>query len=169
MKKVGIFYGSTTGNTEIIANKIADQLNVPDQSVYNVANTDIKAIKSYDVLLLGASTWGIGELQKDWISFLELLKHQNLTGKTVAIFGTGDASTFSTSFCDAIGVIYRGLKNTGCKFCGSVDASAYSFEASEASLGHRLAGLAIDDVNEPGLTDQRVEKWAIHLREECIE
>ena len=39
MKKTGIFYGSTNGDTESVANKIAIQLGIGKGDVHNVADT----------------------------------------------------------------------------------------------------------------------------------
>ena len=37
--------------------------------VHNVGETQADAVAPYDVLLLGTSTWGDGELQDDWYDF----------------------------------------------------------------------------------------------------
>ena len=63
MKKIGIFYGSTTGTTESVAEQIASHLGVGSSEVYNVGNTDAKVAEEYELLILGSSTWGSGELQ----------------------------------------------------------------------------------------------------------
>ena len=94
MKKVGIFYGSTTGATEGVAETIAARLGVASEDIHNVGTTKVDEVDKYDVLLLGSSTWGIGELQDDWNDFLDKLKAKNLSGKTVAIFGCGDSASF---------------------------------------------------------------------------
>ena len=59
MKKTIIVYGSTTGNCEEYAEKIAQKLGVSD--VKNVADVDADTLSTYDNLLLGTSTWGAGE------------------------------------------------------------------------------------------------------------
>lgn len=56
MKKTGIFYGSTNGDTESVANKIAIQLGIGKEDVHNVADTTPHAVQPYEVLLLGCST-----------------------------------------------------------------------------------------------------------------
>ena len=61
MKKTGIFYGSTNGDTESVANKIAIQLGIGKEDVHNVADTTPHAVQPYEVLLLGCSTWGVGK------------------------------------------------------------------------------------------------------------
>lgn len=74
MKKTGIFYGSTTGNTENVAEKIATALGIGKTDLYNVADTQPSTVQSYATLLLGCSTWGVGEMQDDWNDFLFKLK-----------------------------------------------------------------------------------------------
>ena len=59
-----IFFASSTGNSEEIANKISVALN--DIEVFDLAGTKIEKINAYDKLILGSSTWGDGELNDDW-------------------------------------------------------------------------------------------------------
>ena len=87
----GIFYGSTTGSTEAVAQDIARLLGVAESDLHNVADTSADEADKYDLLLLGSPTWGCGELQDDWYSFLEDLKKRDLRGKQVALFGCGDS------------------------------------------------------------------------------
>ena len=88
----GIFYGSTTGTTGSLAGRIAEELGIAAADVHDVAGAAADAVQRYDCLLLGSSTWGCGELQDDWFGFLEGLKGQDLSGKSVALFGCGDSS-----------------------------------------------------------------------------
>jgi flavodoxin I len=166
MKKTGIFYGSSTGTTEDIAGRIAAGLGISPADMYNVDSAKVEDVIPYEVLLLGSSTWGAGDLQDDWEGFLPKLKKADLTGKTVAIFGTGDSSSYCDSFCDAIGVIYKELQNTGCTFCGSVAADGYSFDDSVAVTDGQFAGLPIDEVNEDNETGARIDRWVNQLRAE---
>jgi len=168
MKKTGIFYGSSTGTTEDIAQRIAAKLGVDSADIYNVGEVNVEKVESYDVLILGSSTWGVGDLQDDWEGFLPKLKKANLAGKAVAIFGTGDASSFGDSFCDAIGTIYSELTGSGCSFCGAISTEGYSFDDSTAAKDGKLVGLAIDEVNEYNQTDSRIEQWVTQLKSECI-
>ena len=87
----GIFYGSTTGTTEAVAQDIAKQLGVASADVHNVADASADEANKYDLLVLGSSTWGSGELQDDWYPFLDTLKAKDLAGKKVALFGCGDS------------------------------------------------------------------------------
>lgn len=166
MNKIGIFYGSTTGTTEEIANQIADKLDVAKADIHDVARIDKDAIGKYDVLLLGSSTWGDGELQDDWYDAVEMMKEQDLAHKFVGLFGCGDCDSYGDTFCDAIGILYEELKNTGCTFCGSMDTSEYDFGNSIAVVNGRFIGLAIDEVNESNKTEARIGQWTKLIKEE---
>lgn len=58
MKTIGIFYGSSTGTTEGIANRIADKLRIDSKDVHDVSNASPADVSPYEALLLGSSTWG---------------------------------------------------------------------------------------------------------------
>lgn len=168
MKKIGIFYGSSTGTTEGIANRIAEKLGVAESDIHNVASASASDAAAYDVLLLGSSTWGAGDLQDDWEGFLDSLKGENLSGKLVALFGCGDSASFGDTFCDAIGTIHDALAGTGCQFIGAVDAAGYSFDESTACKDGKFVGLALDEMNEDDKTDERINNWVEQLKKEGI-
>lgn len=159
MKKIGIYYGSTTGTTADIARRLGNILNVADADIHDVAQTAPHTVADYDVLVLGSSTWGNGELQDDWYSFVDGLQALDLSDKTIALFGCGD-QTMSDTFCNAIGILYQRLRGTGARFIGDFPADVYSFDNSEALNGSTMRGLAIDQVNNPELTDDRLARWA---------
>ena len=76
---------------------------VEDKDIHDVSNASPADVAPYEILLLGCSTWGAGDLQDDWDSYLGKLKKLDLSEKTVALFGCGDSASFSDTFCDAIG------------------------------------------------------------------
>jgi len=166
MKKTGIFYGSTTGTTESVARLIADKLGIAPADVHEVTQLDTALAESYEALILGTSTWGDGELQDDWYDGLKVLQGAHLSGKIVALFGCGDSESYSDTFCDAMGLLYEGLKDSGCTFVGAVDDSGYTYSASVAATDGKFVGLALDDVNESDRTDDRVSAWAAQLQAE---
>lgn len=166
MKKTGIFYGSTTGTTESVARLIADKLGIAPADVHEVTQLDTALAESYEALILGTSTWGDGELQDDWYDGLKVLQGAHLSGKIVALFGCGDSESYSDTFCDAMGLLYEGLKDSGCTFVGAVDDSDYTYSASVAANDGKFVGLALDDVNESDRTDDRVSAWAAQLQTE---
>ncbi len=163
MGKTAIIYGSTTGTTEDIAGRIASQLNVGKEDIYEISKVTADTVAPYDTLLLGTSTWGSGDLQDDWYDGVETLKGADLAGKKIALFGCGDASSYSDTFCSAMGTIYNDLKDSGATFVGRVDPSDYTFDSSDAIVDGQFVGLPIDEVNEPEKTDDRISSWVASL------
>ena len=159
MDKTAIIFGSTTGMTEDIASKIASQLSISKDNIYEVANITPEIISRYEVLLLGSSTWGCGELQDDWYDGVEVLKKSDLGGKKISFFGTGDSDSYSDTFCDAMGLIYKEIKLLGAIFIGQVDASEYTFDDSVSVEDGKFIGLALDETNESNKTDDRINRW----------
>ena len=161
MAKIGIFYGSTTGVCEDVANKIAEQLG--DADVYNIAGNEDK-LGDYDVLILGTSTWGFGELQADWIDSVDALGSLDLNGNKVAFFGTGDQSSFGDTFIDGIALLNDEIEKTGATVVGHTSTDGYDFSESKAVVDSEFLGLAIDEVNQSDLTDERIEAWTTELK-----
>ena len=109
MANVKVIFGSTTGATESAAAEIAAAFGVQAINVANATADDFKA----DLLILGSSTWGLGELQDDWVVKIGLLEQSDLNGKLVAVFGLGDQSGFADTYCDAMGILAKTAKNRG--------------------------------------------------------
>lgn len=163
MKKIGIFFGSSSGTCKDLAEKIASKLNVASEDIHDVASTDADALSNYEILLLGSSTWGLGDLQDDWESFLPKAAAQNLNGKKVGLFGCGDSQSYSDTFCDALATIKAELAGTGCAFIGSVKPLNYSYDSTHCEEDGKLIGLLADEVNESDMTEERMEEWLAAL------
>ena len=165
MKKIGIFYGSSTGMTAEVAGEIGKALGVDKSDIHDVAKSTPSDVAPYDVLLLGSSTWGSGELQDDWYDMLDGLDAVDLSGKTIALFGCGDES-MSDTFCGALGEIYKRLQPTGAKFIGAFNADGYEFDSTEAFQDGVYVGLMLDNVNKEELTADRIKSWTEQLKKE---
>ena len=151
-----VIYGSSTGTCEAIAEKIASKLGC---EAMNVQDLTADTINDHQNLILGTSTWGAGELQDDWYDGLKPLQDADLNGKTIALFGCGDCESYSDTFVGGIGELYNGIKDSGARFIGSVDADGYTFDDSEAVVDGKFIGLPLDDINEDDKTDVRIENW----------
>ena len=134
----GIFFGSTTGTTESVAARIAERLGVAQADVHNVAAASVEDVKKYDLLLLGSSTWGSGELQDDWPGFLDKLGKEDLSGRRVALFGCGDSASYPDSFCDALAEIRDGLHLR--RSVGRCGVRRLHFAYLPRREGHRAGG-----------------------------
>jgi flavodoxin I len=163
MSKTGIFYGSSGGNTKEIAKEIASKLGVASVDIHDVASAKANDLAPYDVLLFGTSTWGLGDLQDDWEDFIRVLPTADLSGKKVALFGCGDSSSYSDTFCDAMGKIYQAIKDHT-TIIGFTDTSGYSFDESESVIDNQFVGLAIDEDNESNLSAARINNWTEKIK-----
>jgi len=166
MKKTVIIYGSTTGTCEGLASKIAAELGANANGavdVVNVAKLDGSVIAGAENLILGTSTWGSGDLQDDWYDAIESLKGANLAGKTVAIFGCGDSLSYPDTFCGGMAELYNAAKAAGATVIGSVPTDGYTYLDSASIIDGRFVGLALDEDNESGKTDDRIAAWVAQL------
>lgn len=128
--KTLIVYGSTTGNTETVANQIGSFLkgNGCEVTVESAASCNAACIADYELILLGSSTWGDGELQDDMIGFYDELDSISFEGKKAATFGTGEDTW--PQFCEAVNMLEKKVSEKGAailfeglKVNGEVDAN----------------------------------------------
>ena len=149
------------GNTEEAASFLAENLGLENE-LLNVANCDAAKLNGFDKLILGVSTWGTGDLQDDWDAFdFGGLK---LSGKTVAIFGTGDAESYADSFCGAMGKLYDEVVKAGAKVVGEVGTDGYTFDGSDAVKNGKFVGLALDADNQSDKTEGRISAWIEQIK-----
>jgi len=158
-----ILFGSTLGDTERIARRLAELL--PGETrVASVANFRMASLRDFDRIILGTSTWGSGELQDDWEGALGQLSGLDLSGKTVALFGLGDASAYPETFVDGLGILHEAVAQAGAVRIGYWPTEGYAFEASRAVIGGRFAGLVLDEAGQSHLTGERLTRWAQDLQ-----
>jgi len=160
MKKTVIIYGSSTGTCQDLAERLANVLGVDPANVLNAGDISADQLADADNLLLGTSTWGAGDLQDDWFTGLEVIKGMDLTGKTVAVFGCGDSASFSDTFCGGMADLYNAARDAGATMVGEVSTDGYTFDDSAAVVDGKFVGLALDELNESELTDNRMAAWA---------
>lgn len=166
MRPTAIFYGSTSGNCEGIAAKIASALGTDSVNVFSASELDASKLAQYDNFILGSSTWGSGDLQDEWYGAVDIIKSSNLAGKTVAIFGCGDSCGFSTTFCDAMSELYDAAKSAGANIVGAVSTDGYTFDESRSIVDGKFVGLALDEDNESDKTDTRIAEWVAEISPE---
>ena len=154
MKKTIVVFGSSTGTCEEITNTIAGKLGV---EAINVTDFTEDTIAENDNLILGTSTWGAGDVQDDWYDGIDLLKKADLSNKTVAIFGCGDAESYSDTFCGGMKELYDACK--GANILPGVSADGYTYDDSDAVVDGKFVGLALDNVNEDDKTEERIDAW----------
>ncbi|MBV1790543.1 flavodoxin [Marinobacterium sp. D7] len=161
MSKIGLFYASTTGNTESVAEQIAGVIEGVELELHDIATEGVESIADYDRLILGISTWDFGELQEDWDAEWEVLSRIDFSGRKVALFGLGDQIGYGEWFLDAMGMLAELVKAQGGELVAPWPITGYEFDASRAltEAGDSFVGLAIDEDAQAGETSSRIERW----------
>ncbi len=165
MGKIGIFYGSTLGNCKSVAEKINKKFGIENADLINIEKASEKDLKKYKYLILGTSTWGVGEMQEDWENFAHKLEKIDMTGKKIALFGIGDQVEWIDSFVNGMGMLHHSMAKLA-TVVGFTSTEGYNFEISLAIKNNKFVGLAIDDVNQADLTDKRISDWVEQLKKE---
>lgn len=159
--KIAVLFGSSLGNTQYVAEKIHRYF--PNALLASVSDFPMDELPSYGLIVLGTSTWGVGDMQDDFGIFVGKMLKTHLSGKNFALFGLGDQHNYPDTFCNGMGKLYQLLKSKEVRVVGQWPVEGYDFSESEALVDGCFVGLAIDEENEPDLTDGRVERWCRQL------
>jgi flavodoxin I len=166
MSKIGLFYGTQTGKTESIAEMIRDEFGASEIDMHDMSQVDVSDFDGYTKLIIASPTWDIGELQNDWDIFFPELDTMDFKGKTIAYFGTGDQLGYSDNFMDAIGILEAKISARGGKTIGYWSTEGYEHTESKADKNGKFVGLAIDEDNQPELTEERIKTWVAQIKRE---
>ena len=143
MGKAILIYGSTTGNTEQVADAVSKGLGSAgwEVTVKNVTGVDMSELADYELVILGCPTWGDGELQEDFIEFHENMNEETFKDKKAAVFGPGDSELYPDTFCVAVNMLETKLNDCGAKLVaeglmidGDVGAAADEAESWGAGI-----------------------------------
>ena len=169
MKKIGVFYWPKGGNVESCAQRIADRFkNQFEVQIYSLDTIKVLDMPYYDLVIVGGSTSGADTWQKGsgdnlWFDFFERLKNAQLHGKPVAIFGLGDQVLYPDHFVDSMQIIKKEFDLIGANLVGRWPVEGYYHTNSEAIEDGKFIGLALDEDQQPELTDQRIDKWVMQI------
>ena len=162
--KIGIIWGSDSGDTEDTTMYMEGKLSAYDLEIINVADASPEDFTKFDLLILGLSTWYDGDLQSDWEDFFPTFQEIDFSGKTVALFGLGDQYGYDEYFIDGVGILALDIIKNGGEVIGHWSTETYEFEKSKALLDENtFYGLALDEGNQYDLSQERIDKWLTSL------
>lgn len=160
--KIGLFYGSSTGNTEAVAYQIKEEFNNhPDWEVevHNIGEATPEKVLEYKYMIMGIPTWNTGELQDDWDIFFPRLSEMDFSGRQVAIFGLGDQNGYGYNFLDAVGMLSDELLKQGAELNALWSNAKYEYEESKAEVEDHFLGLGVDQEGQSEMTATRIKTW----------
>jgi len=157
-----IFYSTSTGNTEEIADKIYKKLE--GFELIDISKDGIKKMEECESIIIGSPTWGEGDLQDDWEDCFDELKEFDFSEKIVALFGLGDQDGYPDEFVNAMGTLYEVVKENGAKVVGFTSNNSYEYDFSSADIDGKFIGLVIDEDNQSEFTDERIENWCNDIK-----
>lgn len=176
MARIGIFFGTDTGRTRLVAKQIAKKLGEAAAPPVNIGRATLADFLAWDALIVGSPTLGDGELpgastglsQPSWEEFLPQLAAADLSGKTIAIFGLGDQKKYENEFVDAIGILHDAFVARGARVVGRWPTAGYDFVTSQAVDGEDFLGLAIDQHHQALQTEGRIDAWLAQITPELL-
>jgi len=167
---VGLYYSTSTGNTETVAGYIADKAGIEDWK--DIADADEAEIMGHDGIIVGSPTWHTGADEQrsgtSWDEWLyDQLPNMDFTGKKVAIFGVGDSGSYSDNFCDAAGELYDRFTSKGAKVYGMTPSDeGFDYTESKSVRDGKFVGKVFDEDNYPDESEGRVDAWLEQLKSE---
>ena len=177
MEKIGIFFGTETGTTRLIAKKLHKLLgaDIADKPV-NVNRIQAQDFLSYDVLILGTPSYGDGDipgkeagcLESNWAEFLQEFGTPDLSGKTIAMFGLGAQERYSERFASSLMALYTFFKNLCADMVGDWPSEGYQFDHSASVRDGRFVGLVIDQRTQSMFTDERLQLWVEQVKPQLM-
>lgn len=114
MSEIIMVFASMTGNTEEMANAIAEGIR---ESGKELEINDIieiptaSKLEAFDGILLGSYTWGEGDLPDEFLDIYEEMEEIDLSGKKAVVFGSGD--TVYDQYGGAVDILIEKLKERG--------------------------------------------------------
>jgi len=169
LNAVGVYYSTSTGNTETVCGYIAEAVGTEDWA--DIGDAEDDDVTGADALIIGAPTWHTGADTErsgttwdDWL--YSTLPNLDLTGKKVAVFGVGDQASYSDNYCDAAGELYDLFEAKGCKMYGLTPTDGYDHTESKAIRDDKFCGLMCDEDNQYDMSEDRAKAWIAQLKEE---
>jgi flavodoxin I len=173
MNKIGIFFGTETGTTRLIAKRIharlGDEIAAKPLNVNRIEPSDML---QYDALILGTPSYGVGEipghtagcLESNWEEFLAKMPQADFSGKRIALFGLGAQERYTERFASSLRRLHDTLLGFGAEIVGPWSTEGYTFEHSASVIDGHFVGLVIDQRTQGMHTEARLDAWVAQVR-----
>ena len=182
---VCVLCASATGRTARVAERVVEELG-PRAELIDACDLDdplALGARYPGGLVVGAPTWATAAAALRTGTPLDdalwTLRRAAAAGERplarvgFAVFGCGDARQWPLNFCDALAEMHATLEAAGGSPAGEWVArdGDYLCEASRSAKAGAdgalsFVGLPLDEINQPHLTAERVQRWAAQVRGE---
>jgi flavodoxin I len=170
MKKVAIIYWPKKGNTEKAARHIHSKFPEGQAELFTIKEINTAEFSLYDAFIIGAPTTGADhwtEAYKSvWMDFFFRLSKAGIKGKPFAIFGLGDQILYPYNFVDGMKDIKEEFEKYGAIHYGSWPVKGYEYKDSESIIDGEFIGLALDEDQQPEMTEERVTAWTDMIKKD---
>ncbi|MBN1916000.1 flavodoxin family protein [Candidatus Dojkabacteria bacterium] len=142
-----IVYASTSGNVEVVVEKVSEVLTEKGivNRLHRSEQTSIDLIRNNSLFVLATSTWEHGEINPFFNKLLAKIKKEDLSRKNAAFIGLGDMRYEPILFNQGIKILKDVWMDKG---------------------GGILHELLLINGEPYGILDSRVSKWALGLAED---
>ena len=178
MNKIGIFYGTEQGMTAAMAQVMYRVLGdgIAGEPV-NVNQAKVPDLLQYKALILGAPSYGVGELpgrttgsqEGNWEEFLFRLDDADLSGKRIALFGLGNQQKYYDRFASSLIHLYQHVVAYRAEVIGAWSTDGYHFTRSHSVINNKFVGLVLDHHTQPEMTKTRITGWLDQIKPDLLE
>lgn len=169
MTPLGMFFGTETGTTRLIAKKMHKKIgDTLCAKPVNVNRSTLADLLQYDALILGTPSYGMGEipglsagcLEPNWEEFFAANPDTpDFTGKRIAFFVLGAQERYADRFASSLLPLVEKFRGWGATIVGDWPLAGYTYEHSAAEVDGRFLGLVLDQRTQGMLTDERIDAW----------
>ncbi len=118
MAQIHIVYGSVSGNTELVVEKVAEILSgAHDVELLRAKIADPEKLRA-DLLIFASPTYGHGQLENYMAALLEKIPPLTLKGQKTAVIGLGDPKYDSDYLIESAKILIEFLKKQEAEIVG---------------------------------------------------
>jgi flavodoxin I len=143
----------------------------------NVNQAKVPDLLQYKALILGAPSYGVGELpgrttgsqEGNWEEFLFRLDDADLSGKRIALFGLGNQQKYYDRFASSLIHLYQHVVAYRAEVIGAWSTDGYHFTRSHSVINNQFVGLVLDHHTQPEMTKTRITGWLDQVKPALLE
>lgn len=129
--KIIIIYASTSGNVEVVCEKIGEILMQKgiEVELNRVEQTSVEKLNETNLFIFATSTWEHGEINPFFNKFLKEMKSMDLKEKKAYFVGLGDRRYEPVLFAEGVEILKRLFLKQGGQIIGetlTIDGEPYS-------------------------------------------